>query len=73
MCVCACVCVVLLEVGGRINDVFVLVSCLQGINFTPSRLVVPTKKAHILLAHADKKGKQHEFQEVSWYLCDVIL
>lgn len=35
-----------------------------GINFTPSRLVVPTKKAHILLAHADKKGKQHEFQEV---------
>ena len=36
----------------------------QGITFNPSRLVVPTKKAHILLEYAAREGKQHEMQEV---------
>jgi len=46
---------------------------LQGITFNPSRLVVPTKKAHILLEHAAREGKQHEMQEVkcSFYPCEV--
>ena len=35
----------------------------QGINFTPDRLVVPTKKPHILLDFAEAHGKQHEMQE----------
>jgi len=35
-----------------------------GITFNPSRLVVPTKKAHILLEHAAREGKQHEMQEI---------
>lgn len=26
--------------------------------------MVPTKKAHILLSHAAREGKQHELQEV---------
>ena len=37
----------------------------QGITFNPSRLVVPTKKAHILLDYAVSEGKQHQLQEVS--------
>lgn len=37
---------------------------IQGINFNPNRLVVPTKKPHIILDFAAKYGKQHEMQEV---------
>ncbi len=37
---------------------------MQGINFNPNRLVVPTKKPHIILDFAGKEGKQHEMQEV---------
>lgn len=37
---------------------------LQGITFNPNRLVVPTKKPHIVLDFASKHGKQHEMQEV---------
>lgn len=37
---------------------------IQGINFNPNRLVVPTKKPHIILDFAAKHGKQHEMQEV---------
>ena len=54
MCVCVCVC------GGYNTH-----PSLQGITFNPNRLVVPTKKAHILLAEAAKEGKQHALQEVS--------
>ncbi len=35
----------------------------QGINFNPNRLVVPTKKPHIILDFAEAHGKQHEMQE----------
>lgn len=38
---------------------------IQGITFTSNRLVVPTRKAHLLLAHAAKLGKQHDLHEVS--------
>ncbi|KAL5491220.1 hypothetical protein EMCRGX_G016466 [Ephydatia muelleri] len=34
-----------------------------GIVFSSSRLMVPTKKAHMLLNHASKHGKQHELLE----------
>ena len=37
---------------------------VQGINFSLNRLVVPTKKPHIILDFAGKHGKQHEMQEV---------
>lgn len=40
---------------------------IQGITFSPDMLVVPTKKAHILLEYAAKEGKQHELQEVRSY------
>ena len=40
---------------------------IQGITFSPNMLVVPTKKAHILLEYAAKEGKQHELQEVRSY------
>lgn len=36
----------------------------QGINFNSNRLVVATKKPHIILDFAAKHGKQHEMQEV---------
>lgn len=38
-------------------------SC-QGIDFTPNRLVVPTKKPHIILDFASKHSKQHQMQEI---------
>ncbi|KAL5491226.1 hypothetical protein EMCRGX_G016473 [Ephydatia muelleri] len=34
-----------------------------GIVFNNSRLVLPTKKAHMLLDHASKQGKQHELHD----------
>lgn len=37
---------------------------MQGINFNPNRLVVPTKKPHIILDFAGQHGKQHEMHEV---------
>lgn len=38
--------------------------CMQGINFNPNRLVVATKKPHVIIDFAGKHGKQHEMQEV---------
>ena len=37
---------------------------MQGITFNTNRLVVPTKKPHIVLDFVSKHGKQHEMQEV---------
>ena len=36
---------------------------VQGIVFSNARLMLPTKKAHMLLGHASKHGKQHVLLE----------
>jgi predicted DsbA family dithiol-disulfide isomerase len=44
-----------------------------GISFNPNRMVVPTKKAHILLAQAANEGKQHRLHEVGKInLCSLV-
>ena len=36
---------------------------MQGIEFTKQRLMIPTRRAHLLMDYAAKHGRQHEMQE----------